>query len=88
MGMNWKIVGGAVTVALGLVLFAPGRFAAVAPLLVFVACPLSMLVMMRRMHAPAPLREEGEANQAEIARLRSEVEALRLQHLRDPDGRT
>ncbi len=87
MGMNWKIVGGAVTVALGVVLFAPGRFAAVAPLLIFAACPLSMLVMMRRMHAPAPLSETGEVNQAEIERLRSEVEALRLQRVRDVDGR-
>ena len=87
MGMNWKIVAGAVAVAVGLVLFAPGPVAAVAPLLIFAACPLSMLVMMRRMHGPAPRRDEQDTNVAEIARLRSEVEALRLHHVRDRDGR-
>lgn len=86
MDMNWKIVAGAVTVAVGLVLFAPGPVAVVAPLLIFAACPLSMLVMMRRMHGPAPLRQEGDADVADITRLRSEVEALRLEHVRDRDG--
>ncbi len=88
MGMNWKIVGGAATVTLGLVLFAPGAVAAAAPLLIFAACPLSMRVMMRRTHDPATLREDGDASRAAIARLRSEVETLRHQQLHDPDGRT
>ena len=68
MGMNWKIVGGAATVALGLVLFAPGPVAAAAPLLIFAACPLSMRVMMRRTHDPATLRQDGDASRAAIAR--------------------
>jgi choline-glycine betaine transporter len=79
MCVNWKVVGGVVAVAAGMVLFAPTRVAALAPLMVVAVCPLSMLLMMRYMHGPKSSQVTDLTDRTEIERLRSEVAELRQQ---------
>lgn len=79
MCVNWKLIGGVAAVAVGLVLFAPGPIAALAPLLVVAVCPLSMWFMMRHLHGSSPHVTDA-TDRTEIARLRSEVAELRQQH--------
>ncbi len=49
--LNWKAVAGLAVVGLGIWALAPGMWAAALPVLVVLACPLSMLFMMRGMRA-------------------------------------
>ncbi len=49
MCMNWKVVGGLVVVGLGIWAVAPSLAIAALPVLAVLACPLSMLFMMRGM---------------------------------------
>lgn len=78
MCVNWKVVGGVAVVAVGLVLFAPGWMAALAPLLVVAVCPLSMWFMMLHMRGSSSHVTEA-SDRTEIERLRSEVAELREQ---------
>ena len=72
-------------VAVAVLLVRPTLFGTVAPLLVVLACPLSMLFMMRRSTgasdngpAPAPARSlELDELRREVSRLRAEVHARR-----------
>jgi choline-glycine betaine transporter len=79
MCLNWKVVGGVAAVAVAIVLFSRGGMAALGPLLVFAACPLSMWFMMRHMHGPSA-HASDEPDRLEIERLRSEVAELHQQH--------
>lgn len=79
MCLNWKVVGGVAAVAVAMVLFSPGWMAALGPLLVVAACPLSMWFMMRHMHRSSP-HASDTLDRPEIERLRSEVAELRQQH--------
>ena len=93
MCLNRKVIGGLAVAALAVLVFAPTAFSRVLPVLVAAACPLGMLLMMRRATG-ACQRKEGEAGQAaagtaadagaEIARLRSEVEELRASRTAGP----
>jgi hypothetical protein len=47
--LNWKVVAGLATVGLGIWIVAPNLVWAAVPILVVLACPLSMLFMMRGM---------------------------------------
>lgn len=47
--LNWKVLAGLGAVALGIGVVAPKALAAVFPVLLAAACPLSMLLMMRGM---------------------------------------
>lgn len=49
MCLNWKVVGGLAVVGLAVWAFAPNLVAGATPLLLALACPLSMLFMMRGM---------------------------------------
>lgn len=89
MCFNRKVLGGLALVALGILAFAPGPFSRALPLLFLAACPLSMLLMTRRMSGQgqcstraeeAPVRRAA-GQEAEIARLRAEVERLRAERL-------
>jgi hypothetical protein len=65
MCLNWKVVAGLAVAALGIWLVAGNPLAAAAPLLVALACPLSMAVMlfaMGRMH-----RDMSSANDREMS---------------------
>ena len=56
MCLNWRVVAGLAAVGLGVWIVAPQLVAAVLPLLVLAACPLSMVFMMRAMqgHRTSP----------------------------------
>ena len=49
MCLNWKVIAGLAVLGVGVWLWAPDLAAAALPLLLVVACPLSMLLMMRGM---------------------------------------
>jgi hypothetical protein len=86
---NWKVLGGLAAAGLVLFLFAPSAVSGAAPLLIALACPLSMVVMMRGMSGAQCRRDDAETNagrtptvvsaEAEIARLRAEVDQLRAE---------
>ncbi len=93
MCFNKKVLGGLALVALAVLVFAPSALWAALPLLVFLACPLSMFLMMRSMsrgqgqcgrggwERQAQVGQEGrtEGGDAEVARLRAEVDQLRAE---------
>ena len=54
MCVNWKVVGALSLVGIAVLALAPRLVGAALPLLVFAACPLSMLLMMRRMSRDRP----------------------------------
>jgi hypothetical protein len=83
---NKKTLGVVAVGALAVLAFAPSAFGRALPFLLMAACPLGMLFMARgaagacRSGAEQPATREGaspDAAQAEIARLREEVERLR-----------
>lgn len=83
MCMNWKVLAGLGGVAAGVVIFAPGYALAVLPLLLFAACPLSMIAMMfamRGMHGDK--KDEGQSREQlndRLATLKQEEAELRRQ---------
>lgn len=86
---NRNVLIGLAGAAAAIWILAPSAASAAIPLLVALACPLSMVVMMRAMGGGQCHRDEAEprtrgagtvgAAEAEIARLRSEVDQLRVQ---------
>ena len=62
--LNWKVVAGLAAVGVGIWVVAPGLMWAALPILIVLACPLSMLFMMRGMSSgqcaaqPAPEQQE------------------------------
>ena len=79
MCINKKVVAGLVVAAVAVYLLAPNAFAPVLPVLVFLACPLSMLLMMRMMSRSGRAGPDTASSSAqsddELAQLRAEVEA-------------
>jgi parvulin-like peptidyl-prolyl isomerase len=81
--LNWKVVGVLGVAALAVLVLAPGLSASILPVLLVLACPLSMVFMMRSMGSsggravttPAPVTEADR--EATIARLEAEVASLR-----------
>ncbi len=81
MCINKKVVAGLVVAAVALYLLAPNTFGPLLPVLVFLACPLSMLFMMRMMSrsgsaGPNTSSSSAQSND-ELAQLRAEVDRLR-----------
>ncbi len=82
MCFNWKVIAGLAMLGLGIWLWAPSLTVAALPLLLAVACPLSMLLMMRGMQnghcssPPATVAQLGLATSASSEQL----EELRAQH--------
>ncbi|MGH2376545.1 MAG: DUF2933 domain-containing protein [bacterium] len=60
--LNWKVIGGLALVAVGLWVFAPSLVARALPLLLFAACPLSMLFMMRGMKGESQTGSQSGAS--------------------------
>jgi hypothetical protein len=90
--IDWKVVAGLATVALGLFLFQPRLFTAALPVLLVAACPLSMLLMMWGMRgmaqptptptsAPQPVAERQLTPHEQIAGLRSQLTDLQSAQL-------
>ena len=91
MCLNRKVLGGLVAAGLALFLLAPSSLGRFAPLLVALACPLSMVFMMRTMSGGRCERPGSEGTpaagmaEAEIVRLRAEVDQLRAE-IAGPDS--
>ncbi|MGH9139426.1 MAG: DUF2933 domain-containing protein [Acidimicrobiales bacterium] len=76
-------------VGVGIYLFAPGLIGAAVPLLVVLACPLSMVFMMRGMSGGSRCETGTESTEAdtslgqqqarELTRLRAEIDQLRAE---------
>lgn len=89
MCFNWKVLAGLAVVAVGVVLFAPGAALAVLPLLLLLACPLSMGAMMFAMRGHGGSASESchhtegdasvEAKRARLAALKEEEQRLELE---------
>ena len=87
MCFNWKVAGGLALVGLAVFAAAPNLIGAALPLLIFAACPLSMLLMMRAMSGrsrcqncsdkSAAVNANPADNTPELTRLRAEVDELR-----------
>ena len=94
MCFNWKVAGGLALVGLAVFAAAPNLIGAALPLLIFAACPLSMLLMMRAMSGgggrcqndsdkSAAVNGTPAYSAAELARLRAEVDQLRSESTRN-----
>ena len=90
--IDWKVIAGLATVALGLFLFQPRVFTAALPVLLVAACPLSMLLMMwgmRGMSQPTPtpttaaqqVADRGLTPHEQIAGLRTQLTDLQSAQL-------
>lgn len=90
--LNWKVIGGLALVGIGVWSVAPNLLVAALPVLLIAVCPLSMMFMMRGMHADqqgasVPRTEHGEGIATSAQRLaelkgrleqtRSEQESIR-----------
>ena len=96
MCLNWKVLAGLAVVGLAVWVVAPQFVLAALPLLLVVACPLSMLVMIGRMRGgqPAQANEfptEGRTRDEQGAELRSrllaeqEVIARQIAEIESPE---
>lgn len=82
MCLNKKVIAGLVVAAGGIYLLAPNFFGAALPLLIFAACPLSMLLMMRMMSGSGNSScstKPSSPDADELAQLRGEVDRLRAE---------
>ena len=78
MCLNWKVLVGLAVVGLAVWVVAPQLVLAALPLLLIVACPLSMLVMMGRMRGGQPAQAnqfpaEGRTRDEHVGELRSRL---------------
>lgn len=82
---NWKVLAGLGAVAVGVLLVAPGAAIAVLPLLLFAACPLSMVVMMVAMRGHSMGANESchhTEDEASPGAMRARLAALREEEQR------
>ncbi len=88
MCWNWKVLAGLATAALAMYLVAPNAILAIFPILALLACPLSMVVMMRGMGGMPQGQAEAQGQPApqatgapltreqQLAQLRSQLLSL------------
>ena len=94
MCFNKRVIGGLAVVALGVLAFAPQLLGRVVPLLFLLACPLSMILMMRGMSGGQRSCSTGRGTgtstgaeteaastplDAEVRELREEINRLRAE---------
>ena len=92
MCFNWRVVAGLAAVGFGAWAIAPGLFGAAGPLLIALACPLSMLFMMRGMTTSSQTAQDtqagvssalplvgqtGQSREEQLAELRIELDRVR-----------
>ena len=79
--LNWKVVAGLAAVGLGIWVVAPSLVWAALPILVVLACPLSMLLMMRGMGSGQCAAQPAQEQQTVRASVSGErLAELRAQH--------
>lgn len=81
MCMNWKVLAGVGVVGLGVWVVAPNLVGAALPLLFVLACPISMMLMMRGMNGSQCASQGAPAQaamtlEARLADLRAQREAV------------
>jgi hypothetical protein len=77
--LNWKVVAGLAVVGLGIWVVAPNLVWAAVPVLVVLACPLSMLLMMRGMgsaQCATQIEQEHRPREEQLAQLHARQAAL------------
>ncbi len=77
--LNWKVVAGLAVVGLGIWVGAPNLVWAAVPVLIVLACPLSMLFMMRgmgRAQCTAQIEQEHRPREEQLAQLHARHAAL------------
>ncbi len=77
--LNWKVVAGLAVLGLGIWVVAPNLVWAAVPVLVVLACPLSMLLMMRGMGralSATQIEPEQRPREEQLAQLRARHAAL------------
>ena len=81
--LNWKVVGGLALVGVGIWIVTPNLIWAALPVLVVLACPLSMLFMMRGMGGGQCAVQPEQEQQLPLGARTHEEElaALRTQHV-------
>ncbi len=88
MCLNWKVIAGLAVVGLGVWAVAPNLAGAALPFLIVLACPLSMLFMMRGMGGGQCATEGEQARRSsgvgltrdeQVAELRAQMESLQAQ---------
>lgn len=88
MCFNWKVLAGLAAVGVGIWIIAPNLAAAALPLLIVLACPLSMLLMMRGMQGgqcgaqpaePSPPISNALTREEQLAALTSQLATLQTQ---------
>lgn len=89
MCLNKKVIAAVLAAGAVVYLLAPQRIGAVAPLLIFAVCPVSMLLMMRAMSGgkcseSARQRVDRADRDIEVAALRDELERRRVAQPRVP----
>ena len=82
MCFNWKVIAGLSAVGVGVWVVAPNLIGVALPLLVVLACPISMFLMMRGMGggqcATRPGQEQPAALRSEGARLTRDEQLVEL----------
>lgn len=76
--LNWKVIAGLALVALGVWALAPNLIGVALPVLIVLACPLSMLFMMRSMNGMNGTRSADGIRDAQRA-LDSDYQILGLE---------
>lgn len=88
MCLNWNVIGGLAALGVGIWIVAPGLIGAALPFLVFAACPLSMMLMMRGMSGSQQTSSrpssdaESDRRPVEDANSRPRLETLRSERAR------
>lgn len=87
--LNRNVLIGLAAVGLGVLVFAPNLLGAALPLLLFAACPLSMVLMMRAMSGSGGQCQTGKAtggaeHDVDVRRLKEEIDRLRAERVPPP----
>ena len=78
MCFNWKVAAGLSAVGLGIWVVAPNYIGAALPLLIVLACPISMLLMMRGMGGGQSATQAGQQPQPGSAGLTRDEQLVEL----------
>lgn len=78
MCFNWKVIAGLSAVGLGIWVVAPNLIGGALPLLIVLACPISMLLMMRGMGSGQCATRPAQEQQTALAGLTRDEQLVEL----------